>query len=73
MSVKYSQSALELFSIKSGRINLNKETLKLISSIEEELIIVCFLGKDTSQKSSLISSIVGNVRFYINYYLFIYV
>lgn len=61
MSIKHTQAPIEFLSIKSGRIILNKDSLKFISSIEEELIIVCFVGKDTSQKSSLVSSIVGNV------------
>ena len=58
---KYQEAPLQLLGFKKKEIQLNKEALDMIRSIEDEIIIVSLVGKARTGKSFLLNLLLENV------------
>ena len=57
----YKDEAIQLIDFQNNKFELNPEALELISSIEEEIIIVAVVGKARTGKSYLMNLMLDNV------------
>ena len=61
---------MQLIDFSDGKFNLNEEALKMIKSIDEELIVVSVVGKARTGKSFLMNLLLdqtgkGGVKMFI--------
>jgi hypothetical protein len=59
--VDYVEQAFQLIEFHGNNFTLNTEALEIISSIEEEIIVVAVVGKARTGKSYLMNLLLDNV------------
>lgn len=59
--IEYKDAPLQLIDFQGSIFKLNQEALEIISSIEEEVIVVAVVGKARTGKSYLMNLLLDNI------------